>query len=58
MQVFSPPLSSSPRGVFAKIAREFQILCFGLSYYICVMVAFYLLNAANVFSFSIGTVLQ
>ncbi len=57
MQVFSPPLSSSPRGVFAKIAREFQILC--LVYHtICVMVAFYLLNAANVFNFSIGTVLQ
>ena len=32
MQIFPPPpLSSSPRGVFAKIAREFQILCFGLS---------------------------
>ncbi len=30
-----PPPSSSPQGVFAKIAREFQILCFGLSYYMC-----------------------
>ncbi len=38
-----------------RVNFKFYVLVY---HTICVMVAFYLLNAANVFNFSIGTVLQ
>ena len=58
MQIFSPPPCQVAQEQFSRRLRV-NFKFYALVYHtICVMVAFYLLNAANVFNFSIGTVLQ
>ncbi len=57
MQIFSPPCQVAHEEFSRRLRVNFKF--YVLVYHtICVMVAFYLLNAANVFNFSIGTVLQ
>ncbi len=53
MQIFSPPCQVAHEEFSRRLRVNFKF--YVLVYHtICVMVGFYLLNAANVFNFSIG----